>query len=171
MVTISVLRYVTTVLMFVWIENQPPTSFRRIKERPAHREPTRSCGRWAEPGAGSFSVVRALFCLQPRKKSPLFWVPLNLWDIGVALILRGTKERNRAKRLTKDSDFKSPQAEQVGGVVRHQAPIHAFMFRGHGLDGECSRGGKWSRVIVEKPGVDGRWIRLRFHREGHGGAL
>ena len=61
-------------------------------------------------------MVRALFCLQPRKKSPLFWALLNLWDIGVALILRGTKERNRTKRLTKDSDFKSPQAEQVGEV-------------------------------------------------------
>lgn len=93
--------------------------------------------------------------------------PLGYWCSSDSQRNKG----NRKKRLTKDSDFKSTQAEQVGGNVGHQAPVHAFMLLGHSLDGKCSHRGRWERVVEEKPGIVRRWMRPCVHREGHSGTL
>lgn len=91
--------------------------------------------------------------------------------MGLALILRGTKQRDREKRLTKDSDFKSSQEGQVGVTIGHQAPVRSLVFPGHCMDGESPRGERSEGVIVEKPGKGRRGVRLHFHCEGHVGAL
>lgn len=83
--------------------------------------------------------------------------------MGLALILRGTKQRDREKRLTKDSDFKSSQEGQVGGTVGHQAPVRALVFPRHGMDAEGPRGDRQEGVVVEKPGKGRRGVRLHFH--------
>lgn len=116
-------------------------------------------------------MVRALFCHQPHATSPLLWVLLSLRDTGIALILRGTEERNRKKKLTKDSNCKSTHAKQVGSTVEYQAPVRAFMVPGHSLDGERTHGGRWDGVIGEKPGIGRGRMRLCFHGEAHSGAL
>ena len=54
---------------------------------------------------------------------------------------RGTEK----ERLTKDLDFKSSQAGQLGDTIAHQAPVRA----------PCSLGAAWmANVLVAKDGVE-----------------
>lgn len=95
--------------------------------------------------------------------------PLGYWCSSASQRSKGEKQKKKDSPRTRT--WKSSHAEQVGVTVGHQAPVHAFMFHGHSLDGDRSLGGRWGGIIVEKPGIVRRWVRGCFHREGHSGAL
>lgn len=159
-VTPCVYKCVSVVLVFVSMENQSP----QLPEYQITGDPWGPTG--LVEGVPRQEPGPPLGSPPPHGKSPL-------WVLGLraALALAGTKERDRRKRLAKDSGFKSSQAGQVGGTAGHQALTHAPVLPGHSMDGECSRGEGRDGVIGEKPGIGWGWVRLCLHRGGHVGAL